>query len=70
MVEDCLSDCNFVSSSFKAEEHAEDYLRELEVLQKKVPELQDENEKLRAEGTHVSLLVTVHFFYWFAIVLD
>ena len=36
------------------EEHAEDYLRELEILQKKVPELEDENEKFRSDGMHVS----------------
>ena len=36
------------------EEHAEGYLRELEILQKRVPELEDENEKFRAEGMHVS----------------
>ena len=40
---------------FKAEEHAEDYLRELEILQKRVPELEDENEKFRAEGSQVRL---------------
>ena len=39
----------------KAEEHAEDYLRELEILRIKVPELQEENLKLKADGTHVSL---------------
>lgn len=38
---------------FKAEEHAEDHLRELEILRKKVPELQDENLKFRADGNHV-----------------
>lgn len=52
----CTDHTDLFCIVIKVEEHAEDYLRELEVLQKRVPELEDENEKFRAEGTHVCLI--------------
>lgn len=41
----------------EAEERAEDCLRELEVLQKRVPELEDENQKFLNEGSLVKDLL-------------
>ena len=57
--------CNLVLSSIQAEEHAEDYLRELNILREKVPELQNQNLELRAEGSRVSLSRLIYSEYIF-----